>query len=170
MKHYQSGVSMLEILIALLITTIGLLGFASLQSKALLSTEDTYQRTQATSLAQDMLERMRMNGMKVDKQSNAASTSSSAYLNAGNWTGSAPVADCFGMTKNCSTDQMALYDIAQIRAAVESSGNLPNGSAAVASCADNRVCSYVAWGDDTATACAAANGIGMKTCVVMQGN
>lgn len=162
---------MLEILVALLITTVGLLGFASLQSRALLSTEDTYQRTQATSFAQDIIERMRMNGMTPAEQSNAAGTvASAAYTTASNWTGALPTAACLGMSQNCSKDVMAQYDIAQIRTAVQAPSNLPNGSALVATCANNRVCAYVAWGDKTAAECAAAGGVGIQTCVVIQGN
>lgn len=168
MIRRQAGVSMLEILIALLVTTVGLLGFASLQSRALVSTEDTYQRTQATSLAQDMVERMRMNGIKPGIQSNAAANDPQ-YTTAANWGGAVPTTDCLGITKNCSAADMALFDIAQIRRAVEASSNLPNGSALVAACENGRVCAYVAWGDVTAADCAAKKAIGVKTCVVIQG-
>ncbi|MGH8493759.1 MAG: type IV pilus modification protein PilV [Moraxellaceae bacterium] len=164
----QSGVSMLEVLVALLVTSVGLLGFASLQSRALVSTEDTYQRTQATSLAQDIVDRMRMNGASPLKQSDAANAVA-GYTTASNWGGSLPATNCLGLDKLCSQDEIALYDIAQIRRAVETSSNLPNGSAIVAACESARVCAYVAWGDVTAAQCVTKKGIGVKTCVVIQG-
>lgn len=173
-QSFQRGVSMLEVLIALLITTIGLLGFASLQSRALLSTEDTYQRTQATSLAQDIIERMRMNGIAPNTQSNTAATSSAVYTTATSWTGTTPTTDCLGMAKSCSKDDMARYDVRQIRTAVAASSNLPNGTVLVTKdalqCDSGRVCAYVAWGSTTASTCAAAKGVGVRTCVVIQGN
>ncbi len=169
---------MLEILIALLVTTIGLLGFAGLQSRALMSTEDTYQRTQATSIAQEMIDRMRMNGITGVTQSSAvaaeASANRQAYVTASNWAGAKPAQDCFGVAKTCSVSEMALYDIAQIRQMVESSSSLPNGSALVALCSsdggvNDRICAYVAWGSTTAAECAANADVGVNECVMVQG-
>lgn len=169
-RRKQAGVSLLEVLIALLITSVGLLGFAGLQSRALLSTEDTYVRTQATSIAQEVVERMRMNGITGATQSNAFTNPSlAAYTTAANWSGAVPAADCLGGTKKCTVAQMALFDIAQIRQVVETSGSLPNGSVLVAACANNRVCAYVAWGSTTAAECAAQGDASVNDCVVIQG-
>ncbi len=174
----QQGVSMLEILIALLITTVGLLGFAGLQSRALMSTEDTYQRTQATSIAQEMIDRIRMNGITGETQSNAvgadASADLKAYTTATNWTGAIPTKDCFGTAASCSVSDMALYDIAQIRQMVEAPNTLPNGSALVAVCdsdggSSDRLCAYVAWGSTTASDCEAKKDVGVSECVMVQG-
>ena len=171
-RRVQQGVSMLEVLIALLITTIGLLGFAGLQSRALLATEDTYQRTQATSIAQEMVERMRMNGITGVTQSNAF-TAVSAYTTASNWTGPKPTKSCYGATV-CTFEDMALYDIAEIRRLVETGSNLPNGSAIVAACqsssgVDDSVCAYVAWGSTSASDCAAKKDVAVNECVMVQG-
>lgn len=51
----------MEVLIALLILAVGLLGVAALQTIALKTNHSAYQRTQATFLAYDMLDRMRAN-------------------------------------------------------------------------------------------------------------
>jgi type IV pilus modification protein PilV len=53
---------MVEMLVAILLTAVGFMGFAALQTRALLAAEDTYMRTQAMALAQEMLERKRING------------------------------------------------------------------------------------------------------------
>ncbi|MDQ8035827.1 MAG: type IV pilus modification protein PilV [Pedobacter sp.] len=166
-KRIQSGVSLLEILIALLITSVGLLGYAGLQSRALLATEDTYQRVQATSIAQEIIDRMRMNGMVAGMQSNAAANPSVAvYTAASNWTGGIPTQNCFNST--CAGPAMALYDIGEIRRMVAAGSNLPSGSAIVATCGA-KVCAYVAWGSTTASDCAAANDNNINECVVVQG-
>lgn len=56
-----NGFGLIEILIALVITAIGLLGMASLQGKAQLAEMESYQRAQALILLQDMAGRLRAN-------------------------------------------------------------------------------------------------------------
>ncbi|QIT56615.1 type IV pilus modification protein PilV [Aquisalimonas sp. 2447] len=57
----QRGYSLLEILIAVLVLSIGLLGLAGLQTTSLQSNQSAAQVSQATFLAQDILDRMRAN-------------------------------------------------------------------------------------------------------------
>lgn len=61
MFRKQSGVTLIEVLVTLLITTVGLLGLAALQLGALKATSDSAQRSQAVWLMQDLIERMRAN-------------------------------------------------------------------------------------------------------------
>ena len=55
------GFSLVEVLVALLVTSAGLLGLAALQLVSLKQNHDAYLRSQATFLAHDMVERMRAN-------------------------------------------------------------------------------------------------------------
>jgi type IV pilus assembly protein PilV len=55
------GLTLVEILIALLILSIGLLGLAGLQTVSLQSNTGAYYRTQATALASGLADRMRAN-------------------------------------------------------------------------------------------------------------
>jgi type IV pilus assembly protein PilV len=57
----QSGAGLLEVLVALVITAIGLLGIAGLHVKAQHAEMESYQRSQALILLQDMVHRMRAN-------------------------------------------------------------------------------------------------------------
>lgn len=57
----QSGFSMLEVLISLLVLSIGLLGMAGLQMNALKFNHTASVRSQATVLAYEIGDRMRMN-------------------------------------------------------------------------------------------------------------
>ena len=57
----QKGFGLIEILVALLILAIGLLGMASLQSTSLQQTTGSQTRTQAIFLAEDLVERVRAN-------------------------------------------------------------------------------------------------------------
>ena len=60
-KPRQTGVSLIEILIALVILSIGLLGMAGLQARTLSLNHSAYQRTQAINLSYDVADRMRAN-------------------------------------------------------------------------------------------------------------
>jgi type IV pilus assembly protein PilV len=57
----QRGITLIEVLIALLLVSIGLLGMASLQANSLKFNRSAYTRTQATQLAYDIADRMRAN-------------------------------------------------------------------------------------------------------------
>lgn len=59
--HLQSGSSLMEILIAIVITVIGLLGIAGLQINALKYQQTSSQRSEAMQSAYDMADRMRAN-------------------------------------------------------------------------------------------------------------
>jgi type IV pilus assembly protein PilV len=57
----QSGASIIEVLITMIIVSIGLLGQAALVSQSFKASNTALLRSQATLLAYDMLERMRLN-------------------------------------------------------------------------------------------------------------
>lgn len=119
MKH--SGFTLLEVLIALVVFSIGLLGLASLQVLSLKLTSDSLERTIATMLANDMIDRMRANV--------AAATlgTSSPYNNpTGAYTANP---SCYGMNSSggtsssaqCTPAQMAANDFADWYAALSGS-------------------------------------------------
>lgn len=62
----QRGFTMIELLIAVLVLSIGLLGLAALQAQALRNNQSSYHRTQATILAYDMIDRARANREGLD--------------------------------------------------------------------------------------------------------
>ncbi len=57
----QQGATLIEVLIAMVVLAIGLLGLAGLQSTSIQSNQGSYYRSQATVLANDMADRMRAN-------------------------------------------------------------------------------------------------------------
>jgi len=93
--HVQSGFTMIEILITVLVLSIGLLGLAALQVTGLKESQMAYMRSQAVLLAYDMADRIRANP---------------AAARDGDYSG-APVSstqDCESV--DCDTSQMASYD------------------------------------------------------------
>lgn len=57
----EGGFSLVEVLVALLVLSIGLLGLAGLQAGSVRANHGAYLRSQATALGYDMLDRMRAN-------------------------------------------------------------------------------------------------------------
>lgn len=55
------GFTLLEVLVAIVVLSIGLLGLAGLMASSLKNSHSAYERTQATWLAYDALDRMRAN-------------------------------------------------------------------------------------------------------------
>lgn len=62
----SSGFTLIEILVALVVLSIGLLGLAMLQVQGMRFTNESYLRTQATVLAYDIIDRMRANKTGAD--------------------------------------------------------------------------------------------------------
>jgi type IV pilus modification protein PilV len=59
-KHGQSGFSLVEVMVAILLLTVGLLALARMQIQAVASNNYGNQLTEATFLAQDKLEELRL--------------------------------------------------------------------------------------------------------------
>lgn len=97
LSHPSRGVSLIEVLIAVLIFSLGLIGLAGLLVFATQSNHSAYLRTQATFLAGSMADRMRANSAGV--WSNAYN--SNAYPMAGT------PASCSG---GCTAAQLAQRD------------------------------------------------------------
>lgn len=57
----SKGFSLIEVLVALLLTTIGILGMVALQGRSIQYTQDSVQRNTAVELANDLIEIMRAN-------------------------------------------------------------------------------------------------------------
>lgn len=100
-----AGFSLVEVLIALVILSVGLLGIAAMVSESLKSKDSSYYRTQALDYAAAILERMRANSVQA--------TSGSYDVNYGGLgsNGTIPSDNC--TSTNCSPGQLAGVDLAQ---------------------------------------------------------
>ncbi len=103
----QRGVGLIEVMIALLVLAIGLLGFAGLQTRGITLGRKAFLQSQAIFLAQDMIERIRANCSV--SATGACDPSDYAYSFASTTSLSAPTTSCD--TSNCTTSaQMTKYD------------------------------------------------------------
>lgn len=73
-RRAESGFSLLEVLIAILVLAFGLLGFALLQTMSVRFAQSSNYRTQATNLAYDMLDQMRSNRLLAAQYTGASFT------------------------------------------------------------------------------------------------
>lgn len=115
-RAVQSGFTMLEVLISILIISIGLLGLAGLQTLSLKGSQSAYYRSVATQLAYDMSDRMRGNLNGVYSQSYNRTGISTDYSTA--------VGNC-NSTTGCSGPQLAQNDAKEWQDAVAL--QLPSG-------------------------------------------
>lgn len=65
--RFQRGFTLVEVLVAVLVLAIGLLGLAGLQATTMRFNHSAYMRSQATNLAYDIADRMRVNRLQAAK-------------------------------------------------------------------------------------------------------
>lgn len=111
--HRQTGFSLIEVLVALLVLSVGLLGLAMLQVTGMKFNSDAYFRTQATILAYDIMDRMRANPKGAGDGSYDIPTKSDMQAKLTAYEG-CKSSGCNCDTAVCSsTANIAIYDIAK---------------------------------------------------------
>ncbi|HEX7029987.1 MAG TPA: type IV pilus modification protein PilV [Gammaproteobacteria bacterium] len=116
----RSGYSLIEVMIALVVLSIGMLGIAGLTVGALKDTRGAFNRTKAVAFAWDMAERIRANR-----------TAGAAYAGAG------ANGNCFATASvtapsSCNSATLAAHDIFEWQAALaDTERGLPSGTGTV---------------------------------------
>ena len=100
----QSGFTLIEVLVSMLILSIGLIGVAALQGVSLKNTQSAFMRSQATALAYDLADRMRANRLAAEIGLYDPGTA-------------ATVSACKSTT-GCIPQDMAKHDLAEWNAAI----------------------------------------------------
>ena len=145
------GFSLIEVLVALVVLTIGLLGMAGLQGYSITGSYNAHLRTQATALAQGIIDRMRAN--PAEARANTYDVD----------IGDAPVSgsDCIGASANCTTAQLANYDVREWKCnlgayantsrcpAFVSQSTLPSGDGQIETQNNGQIEVTVQWTDTT---------------------
>ena len=89
----QSGFTLLEILVAMLVMAIGLLGLAGLMTSSMRNNLSASHRTQATWMAYDIVDRMRANRVTAVTGGYATPMGTAAACSAAQPTGTVPAQD-----------------------------------------------------------------------------
>lgn len=151
----QRGFSFFEVLIAALIMGIGVLGFVGLQVRALDSTGIAHFRSQATVIAADLAERIRMNPTALDtyrkedvwKDNEDMLESPPTEWEQGKYSclyGEVSAAAC-------DADDLVVYDALEAR--FQARQLLPGGTISVRECDSGQTCVVIAWRGLAATEC-----------------
>lgn len=112
----EGGFTLLEVLIAVVIFSIGLLGIASMQMTGMKQTFNSHVRAMAVAQAENMADRMRANREAVDDGDYDSATMPGSYPT-----------DCD--SAECTPAEMATFDLVQWNAS--NAAVLPGGSGAV---------------------------------------
>ena len=113
-KHTNiKGVTLIEVLVAIVITSIGILGFTSLQFLGLNSNQSAYYRSQASFIASDLSERMRANidGMNENQYAGVTSTTQNCSAVPANYCDERNYAGTVQAAAACTAAQRAAHDI-----------------------------------------------------------
>lgn len=98
-RDLQSGFTLVEVMITVFVVAVGLLAAAALQAVSKRAAVDAMQRTTATVIAQDMVERMRANRLAYREYEALIETQ--------------PADPGCGLTADCSGAALVAYDKAQ---------------------------------------------------------
>jgi type IV pilus assembly protein PilV len=142
----QSGVTLIEVLVSVLLMSIALLGMASLQATAVSQQSSSSSRSNAADLISDMTERLRASlpnapGYKDGVTGTFTITDSWATQNSG--TLATPSVDC--LLNACNATQQAEYDLQSWRLKVRRA--MPQGSALISGDIQNGVAITLMWYD-----------------------
>lgn len=122
----QNGFTLVEVLVALLVLAIGLLGLATLQTVGIKFNQESYLRSQAVLIAYDIIDRIRANPVAKNAGSYNSVAASATYT--------APT--CTGAV-SCSTSDIATYDLANWKSRI--AATLPAGTGEISTTGNRRL-------------------------------
>ncbi|NAR74235.1 type IV pilus modification protein PilV [Acinetobacter haemolyticus] len=143
-KNKEHGVGLIEVLVALVILALGVLGFSALQLRALDAAQEATEQTIAMNTARDLAERIRVNRTALTNYKTAINAKTTN------------VSSCVGTTSleavpstlkidlpKCNSATMAQHDATEILAKANEHGQ----TIVIEDCVGSDLnCIYVAWG------------------------
>ncbi len=118
LKSKRDGFSLIEVMVALVILVIGLIGIFNLHIVAKRSSFESFQQTQAAYLANDMLNRMKSNRTEL---ANYAGTYGALAA------GETVPTSCDQSGANCNSSNMRVWDLYQWRWTFSGGAEVDNG-------------------------------------------
>ena len=126
-KHRQKGLTLIEVMVALVILSVGLLGLAGLQLAGIRGSSGSNYRVQAVLAANDLADRMHTNVEAVD----VPNTFANIVIQTNNCP--AIAVDC--TAANCTEAQMAAFDLRDI--CLNVANTLPQPATITVTCNDS---------------------------------
>lgn len=141
----SAGFSLVEVLVALLVLGVGVMGFIALQLRSVETTSVTYSRTQAMAVARDIIERININ---PDAWPGGYDDSNSKWVQ-----NLVAPPSCIGIGAACNSADLAAMDVYEVRAVVRDM--LFDGKIEIEAKCDNEevACVKVAWDETTLEDC-----------------
>ncbi len=102
--HDTAGFSLVEVLVALLILAIGLLGLAALQTQGVRFNNDAFVRTQGTTVAYDIIDKMRVNRDNATSYTTAFFPARNALPGTGYYSWGSPPYNCNALLATVAND------------------------------------------------------------------
>jgi type IV pilus assembly protein PilV len=130
----QHGFSLIEVMVALFILAVGILGAGAMQTVGLQVTQGAYYRSQAVILASDIVDRMRANRTALASYKNLDTSTITPATAPGCWSEAA----------GCTPAAIATADVSRWTAAVKM---LPGGVGKVTSVNANNYTVTVSWSE-----------------------
>lgn len=140
----NSGFTLIEVLVAVVILAVGLLGLATLMMTSLQSSQSAYNRSQASLLVSDITERMRGN-IKENGDSQAVNTDDYVISLSGGSTCPAAAA-CGG--GGCGPTEQAQFDL--FAWCTDLQASIPGGGASISRTGSNQYRIEVNWEESNA--------------------
>ncbi len=147
-QYQNRGMTLIEVLVAMFILVTGILGAVAMQASVKKGSFDATQRSLASTLAQDILERMRSNDPSLLRLNAYSGT-----YGGGSASGSIPTPNCRTSTSLCTWQQMVTHDLyewevnlmgAEVKDGTESRGGLVGAVACIAH-VNNSVDIVISW-------------------------
>lgn len=174
MTYNQQGVGLVEVLVAVLLLSVAVLGFSALQIRAISATDESLVRTQALSIVRGLAENMRANATALESYEesiNATSTVTDINKNS-----------CKELIDVCTSKQLAVKEAIAAKAKLSEYGVSVRMSPCPGTADFSEIkCIVAAWGDTQANmlsdaddtdnnACANEKGIYKRgsTCIIVE--
>lgn len=172
-KNHQ-GVGMIEVLVALLLLAIGVLGYVALQVRAVDASSEALNRSQAMLILRSLAENIRVN--------TAGQGSYPAAIRGYTSYSASTTAPTSCLNSACTAAQMATYDAYQAARAANTIGvqiTMDDCPGVQSTAVNKRQCLFAAWGNTTISAtstsasysnCISSSGIyeNAATCLMME--
>lgn len=112
------GVGLLEVLVTVVILSVGILGIAALQFQSKRLQHEAIQRTYAAMLAHDILERLRANPSELP---------AAPVVVGGGTVGAEPTPTCVGLASQCTAFQLYQHDLWEWEQMMDGAAEVANG-------------------------------------------